>query len=204
MEGGIYVCTTNKRSMRFLSLFLACFIFFGCNRKTAVTPSTPIDVVEEAVVADTPSPSETRTIIEKEVEKAPELILSFRKTSCYGKCPSYEVRFFDNGLVVYHGKRNVKEIGYFKIEDGEIIFEKILAEAKAIRFFDLADAYPMKGTDIPDLPNTFTYIKDQEQEKRIKNNHDAPQTLIQLEQFIQDQLAKINWQIDPEKEVWKN
>ncbi|MCI5080581.1 MAG: DUF6438 domain-containing protein [Saprospiraceae bacterium] len=129
-------------------------------------------------------------------ESIPTLMVSFRKTACYGDCPAYEARFMSDGAVRYHGIRNVEKEGYFRAENQQQTLQKIIEKAEAIRFFDLAEKYPFENPMIVDLPNTFTYIKKGNQEHQIQNNHDAPATLLELEQLIEHQLSQMEWTTD--------
>ena len=39
-----------------------------------------------------------------------------RKTPCYGKCPYFEVNFYENGFVTYEGLKFVDKIGIYNTQ----------------------------------------------------------------------------------------
>ena len=39
--------------------------------------------------------------------------ISLQKKSCYGKCPIYEIEIFENGSLIFNGKKNVEKIGVY-------------------------------------------------------------------------------------------
>lgn len=177
-------------SSRVLSITILSFLLF-----TFCTPKSTEQLPKQDTLTETEAPLETGEMKEQESETI-SMLISFRKSSCYGNCPAYEARFYSDGTVLYHGMRNVENEGYFKSIGHKDMIQSILNNAEAIRFFDLADFYPIDAPAIPDLSSTFTYINYKGKEKKIQNNYDGPNTLFELQKQIADQLTTIKWQAD--------
>jgi hypothetical protein len=121
------------------------------------------------------------------------LIASLSRTTCYGNCPYYEIKLYSNGLAIYHGKKNVDNIGLFKATIDQQLISKILSKAKDIDYMSLGLKYPTKGLGIIDFPVCITTIKTDTEKKMIYNRNDSPQKLVEYEQFFDEILEEIEW-----------
>ncbi len=185
------------------TIILLC-LFFACGKKTK-TLQTPKGVTEktppqaETVVETTPAiitpeveASKEEPVVEPE-EILPWVLASIRKTSCFGKCPVFEFRVFSDGRLEYDGKRFVEMEGLYEATAPEGMLEAIKTEAKKSGYMNLEDDYPTNGARIPDLPSTYTSLKFEEAEKKIKNNHNAPKALIAFEKYLVSWIEKVAW-----------
>jgi hypothetical protein len=124
------------------------------------------------------------------------IFASLRRTPCFGKCPTYYLRIYEKGFVLYHGKQFTKKKGY--PEKGWYISyisqEKIQAikdSARKTGFFELNDKYDAGVTDVP---ATTTYLSFDGQEKEIYNRFNGPEKLNNFEDYIDEQLQNVTWQ----------
>ena len=69
----------------------------------------------------------------------------------------------------------------------------LIAEADSIQFFNLSASYPEHGQKIFDLPSTQIFLKKEESEKTVLNNHNAPKTLRAYEDYFDQFLANLSW-----------
>ncbi len=128
----------------------------------------------------------------------PVVIARLKRMPCYGKCPSFELKIYDDGMVKYHGMAHVDRLGYYAGHAGKEAIVNIQSKAEEIGFFSLAGQYPRAGApQIYDMPETTTFIQIDGQAHTIKNRHDSPPALYKLEQFIEAQLADVSWTIIP-------
>lgn len=126
------------------------------------------------------------TVSENTKEKLNQLAISLEKTACFGTCPVFKIKIYNNGDAIFEGKKFVKKTGLikFKVKQNEI--QKILAKAKNIKFTKMLNEYTEKITD---LPTTYIQIK----EKKIKDYYGAPKKLKDLEKLIEEiVLNKLN------------
>ena len=182
----------------------------ACQKKTK-------DVLENPA-ADNPSTNEITTIPEIEETKdtriqdsiavdsgvppkasipevAQRVMVSFKKTPCFGHCPVFEVRFYNDGYAIYKGDRFVDKLGVYQSNIDSFQINSILEKAQEIQFFDLADEYPESGRRIPDLPSTIIYLNDGKQDKKVIDNHNAPIALISFQNYLQTIVDKLDWKL---------
>lgn len=118
-------------------------------------------------------------------------IITLEKTPCFGTCPAYQFKAYPDGTVTYEGKDYVKLIGKYK---ATLTLEE-LASFKAIfskaNYFSFANVY---SAQITDLPTTYLYYDDGQQNKKIIDYYGAPASLKELEQALEDKINEINWQ----------
>jgi hypothetical protein len=138
------------------------------------------------------------------LDEAPQpkafVVASIKRTACYGKCPVYEAKVFSNGLVLFEGEKNTDREGLFEAYVLEEQVDRLIAQADSVDFFDLAATYPTDGLKLHDLPSTHIFIKKDESEKTIINNHNAPKQLRAYETYFDDFLSVLNWRAIEEVE----
>ena len=105
-------------------------------------------------------------------------IISLEKTACFGTCPIFTINIFNNGEVIYYGKKFVKKLGNLNFELNQKEINQILNKAKEINFNNLKSEYT---ENISDLPTTYVTIN----KKTIKNYFGAPKELKDLEKLIE-------------------
>ena len=123
------------------------------------------------------------TVSENTKEELNQIAISLEKTACFGTCPVFKIKIYNNGDAIFEGKKFVKKTGLikFKVKQNEI--QKILAKAKNIKFTKMLNEYTEKITD---LPTTYIQIK----EKKIKDYYGAPKKLKDLEKLIEEIVLK--------------
>ena len=122
----------------------------------------------------------------KELSKEKTKIISLEKTACFGTCPIFSINIFNNGEVIYYGKKFVKKLGNLNLELDQKEINQILNKAKEINFNNLKSEYT---ENISDLPTTFISIN----KKTIKDYYGAPKELKDLEKLIESiVLEKMN------------
>lgn len=186
--------------MKFSSvLFFVIILFFvACNtskkvqqEEVATEEEVPVVLPENAFSF---SGDTTEFVLLDEVEQERAFVVaSIERTGCYGKCPNYKAKIFSNGLVLYEGKSHVEKEGIFEAYIVQNQVDSLIAQADSISFFELSAAYPANGIEIYDLPNTNTFIKSEDYEKTITNNHNAPKTLRNYELYFEQILEQLDW-----------
>lgn len=127
--------------------------------------------------------TETTPIINPTTTEAPQPFVSMSKTPCYGKCPSYTLTIFNNGHLVYHGKRFVEKEGIY---DGTITADQltlIKEKIDAVHFFELSSKYDNQATDIP---SCIIEVNLNGKTKKITDRVGAPKELKELEKLIEE------------------
>jgi hypothetical protein len=108
-------------------------------------------------------------------------VFTIKATSCYGKCPEYEIEIHGDGKVFYTGKKNVEKLGSheFKISEKEI--DELLKEFENAKFWDMKDEYTAKVTDLPTIYISCSYNG---KVKKITDYYGAPAELKMLEEKL--------------------
>lgn len=116
---------------------------------------------------------------EKDIQENKNLIISFEKTPCFGKCPIYKIILFNDGSGIYHGIKFTDNLGkhHFYIKKSEL--KSIIDLSKKIKF-NLIEENKYFNSFIQDLPSTIITIKNHQ----IKYNENVPEELINLENYI--------------------
>ena len=121
------------------------------------------------------------------------LVASMVRTTCYGKCPYYEVNVYADGMVTYHGRQHVPYIGHYKANIGEKRVAQLLEKAAAIDYMSLENKYPLKGLGIIDFPVCITMVRLKQQEKTIYSRNDTPPRLVAYQDFFDELIENVEW-----------
>lgn len=178
------------------SLFLLAIAFLGqsCTKKIAARQQK-----EAVVVPPTTITEEIKEVIKDPEIVAPEeevvqVILHFQKSACYGKCPVFDVKVYSDGRVLYRGEANVEKMGFYETEIDTSQLDLLFSESERAAFFTLRSHYPTNNQKITDLPQTVTYLKRGELERRVINHFEAPLSLQHFEKFLEKFFEQLAWQ----------
>ncbi len=121
------------------------------------------------------------------------LLASLERTTCYGNCPYYEVKVYSNGLVTYNGRKNVDYIGLHEGALSQKQIQELLQKAKTVGYIHLDNKYPTKGLGIIDFPVCITSITEGGSKKMVYNRNDAPQRLVEYQDFFDELIEDVQW-----------
>jgi len=182
-------------------------LFAACSPKTSTTLNAPQPQWETKTPVETPievSEESTEEVSEEPVKKgqfeknviaaAPIVVVGLKREACYGKCPAFELKLYNDGTIKYHGKSNVKNLGYFIAYAGKETVVDIQTKAETMGYFGLNSQYPPSGKpQIYDMPQTTTFVKVDNKEHRITNRHDSPAALFKFENHIESVVENLDW-----------
>ena len=177
-----------------IALLLGGILFaFSC------TPKNSAKVVDsKPAVAPTPNQPDVDQTEEPAppVNSRPAFVsASLQKTACFGKCPEFIVEFNAAGTATYKGKRHVKKIGTYTAGLSKEQSGLILSKAQKSGFFNMSKTYPENEKHfIMDFPMTVTNVKFGRQNKTVTNNNDAPQDLLDFENFLIELSESLKWE----------
>jgi len=163
--------------------------------KTEVTELPEIPEIPEAPEEATPPEPVRQGAFEvNAIPAAPMVVVGLKREPCYGRCPSYEVKLYDDGTIKYNGKAHVKNIGYYIAYTSKQAIVNIQTKAEEIGYFGMKRQYPASGQpQMYDVPQVTTFIKISDREHRITNRHEGPSALFKLEDYIEQQLENLDW-----------
>ncbi len=178
-----------KKQIILFALLVGIFSLVACNKKNA----------EKTQSSDT---TEVNQEVDKEMEEEeitevppakPYIMASIKKTPCYGKCPTYEVKIYNDGRAEYHGKMFVERMGKHTGRIDEATLKSIKGKAMEVNFFDFYNEYPTSDIQVADLPTTVTYFRIGDMEKTVVNKMQAPDELKAYEKFLIDIIDRTEW-----------
>jgi hypothetical protein len=111
------------------------------------------------------------------------LTVSMQRTACFGTCPVYTVRIYEDGLVEYTGTRFVKLAGAQSWHIEPAAVRALVAEIDKAGFFEMRDEYTAPVTD---QPTTYVTVISGGRHKSIKDYFNAPPALEEIEQRIDE------------------
>lgn len=124
--------------------------------------------------------------------------LELSRGACFGKCPVYSIKIFDNGMVRYTGKGFVKFEGVYEKKFSAEEVQKLLNEAAAYRIDTCKAEYPY----VPDLPGVDYTITYKNRTQKIHNAHRGPAFLTELASDIDNHiLVDGSWKKIADKET---
>lgn len=113
-------------------------------------------------------------------------IVSMSKGLCYGSCPSFDFTVYDNGVLVFDGKKFTKRQGpHYKKVSKETI-EEIKSTCLTTNLWRFNEIYRSRLPDAQTV--TITYYDESGSIKRISGKESRPDPILDLESYL-DKLA---------------
>ena len=109
------------------------------------------------------------------------IVITIKRTPCFGTCPDYDVTMRGDGTVTYEGRSDVRIAGErtWKVDPAAV--RALAREMEQAGYFELQDEYTAHVTD---LPTTYTSLTIGSRTKKVKNYYKAPEKLRELENRI--------------------
>jgi len=98
-------------------------------------------------------------------------LLELTKTPCFGTCPSFTLKVYQNGLAVLDGKKYVKHIGLSHMMLSEKQLNLLTDRCNKAQLFSLKSDYNERVMDLP--TTSLTYHSDGDV-KKISGNMNFP------------------------------
>ncbi len=194
--------STNMTKFIIATIVLGALLFIGCNRKKTKALEETTKIEEPKIQqAEPEQPTEIietateETTVKVETPPVVALLISLKKTPCFGKCPVFEIQLFSDGKVNYKGDRFVEKIGLYEAQITAQEALDLVEEIKKMGFFEMEKEYPKDGRKITDLPSTITNVIDVLNRKNwtVTNNHHAPRAMNAIEKMILEKLEVLEF-----------
>jgi hypothetical protein len=118
-------------------------------------------------------------------------VFSMQRGYCFGTCPVFEFKIYENGYATYTGNANVENIGNFKAENVQVLRDSILNAAEDIGFIMLLDSYDNQF--ITDLPATTYSLKVDDRQKVVVCRFSCPERLVDFGNKVQNWIEADEW-----------
>ena len=126
----------------------------------------------------------------------PSLIISMKRTACYGTCPVYELSIYSNHTATLTAEEHLDIQGNYSAKISDETYQALVDAFNGSDFFDFEDEYT---SNMSDLPTTFIYYSDLRRSKKIRDYYGSPEELRQLEDRVETLITDLDWQPLPEK-----
>lgn len=125
---------------------------------------------------------------QKEIEE--DVVVYLERTACYGTCPVFNFKIFEDGRASYEGIENVDKVGFYEAEVSQEKLEEVVQLFLDADFFEYKDKYTSLITD---MPTTYIYLSHEGRQKKIIDYYDAPKRLKLLEKEVIDFMKNLCW-----------
>lgn len=171
-------------SMRILFIAGILLLAFSCkSQKETASESTN--------QSDASAPDTVVLVVEKPQEPKDSLVISFDKTPCFGRCPTYKVKVYASGFATYEGLNFSERMGLYSTRFTPEQIDKIYQAAKEIGYFNLKSEY--NDPLVTDLPSTISRIHYNGEDKRIMARMNVPEKLKIFHENLAVSLLEKDW-----------
>jgi len=121
--------------------------------------------------------------------QTPQPFLLFQKTPCYGFCPAYDAKIYEDGGINYIGYRNapVEDTLQLCLPKQDLL--QLKKAAKALNYTSLQSAYRSQRTD---QPSTYvTFYQNGREVKRIRHQEGGPEQLLQFQEMLDNLVMRL-------------
>ncbi len=120
-----------------------------------------------------------------------ELLVAMEKSPCFGRCPVYSMKVYQNGVASYDGKQfseleglHVKRISNAALSE----LKSTLADANLFRF---QDAYRSR---LPDLQSVKITYYTEDRYKSIIGKDGRPEPVLKIQELLEEIVENGGWQ----------
>lgn len=153
----------------------------GCRAKNEVTSATPPPAEGDAG---------TKSAQFGGPAAGDSLFFSLERTVCFGQCPSYSIRVYRSGHVLYDGRNFVEPEGPHRGRVSADTMALLLRKAETLGFFDLEDKYDGPVTD---LPSTIIRVVANGKDKKVIGRVGTPASFKSLAAAADELLLSLRW-----------
>ncbi|MGB0423791.1 MAG: DUF6438 domain-containing protein [Flavobacteriales bacterium] len=157
---------------------LGMTFLFACKSKEEVV------LTKTEAVAEVTEPVAIEPV--EELVSATDTVLFYRRTACFGMCPSFDFVVQRSGNTFYEGRNFVDLIGSYQGTTSQESIIQIIAKANEMRYDTLQTKYDNRL--VSDLPSVQTEING----KLVINRYQGP-NLNELYTELDSMIARIDW-----------
>lgn len=102
-------------------------------------------------------------------------VITLERTGCYGPCPVYKLKIYEDGAVKYEGYEYVKQKGKAEAQITKEALDKLIGAFEEIDYFKLNESYDSEGKHCPqiwtDHPTATTSLNWKDKKKTVRHYH---------------------------------
>lgn len=160
-----------------IATFLVVTVLFLSSCKSS--KKTLVPTVQEAV----------KPLTQTDIQALPK-VLEFSKSACRGTCPYFNLTVYQDGHLVFEGKRHTLQEGIATDKLTKEEFAQLQMHCEAA---DLWNRQPAYGMNVMDIPTTTVHFYEGGKDKEVKWRLRAPEQLPTLSNQIMELIYARNW-----------
>ena len=123
----------------------------------------------------------------KSAENGPDILASYSKGPCFGKCPVFEFLVFENGEAIYIGEKNVARIGTYTATLDSTQMSTLKNAFEKSGFSSFKGEYLSNISDLPIISIQYR--------QKVCDFHKrkAPEALWALASQLEEYIEKLEW-----------
>ena len=137
------------------------------------------------------------TLITSAQKLTSDPVITLERTACFGTCPVYSLKIYEDGRVVYEGKEFVKRTGMAEGRIKKKALHDLVAEFMKLNYFELKKKpdCPISATD---FPAAMTSLNWKGRGNAVEHNHGCQgsellKELSKLEDKIDEVVNTAQW-----------
>jgi hypothetical protein len=170
---------------RIVAIFVLSFCIIGCKGHREFKEARKKLKAERAER----KAQESKSAETNQLEEIP--VFSMQRGYCFGTCPVFDFKIYENGRATYTGTANVANVGNYAAENVLVLRDSILNAAENIGFIMLLDSYDNQF--ITDLPATTYSLKVDDRQKVVVCRFSCPEQLIDFGNQVQRWIEAVKW-----------
>jgi hypothetical protein len=115
-----------------------------------------------------------------------DIVFTLKKGACFGSCPEYTLRIYNNLYTEFIGKNNTNKIGTYAKMIGQSEYDDLVKKFEKADFFSFDETYE---SNISDLPSSTISYKKEELKKSVTGKMERPEAVHKL-QFALESIAE--------------
>ena len=119
-------------------------------------------------------------------------VLQLGKTACFGACPVFTLRLYENGLAELEGRQNIEPIGLSRKLLSKKAMKQMMETCEGADLFSLKNSYREPIMDVPNT--TLMYFKGKEV-KKISGNSNFPAGFKRVVKACMEMIDQGDWQL---------
>ncbi|MFT6716344.1 MAG: hypothetical protein ACJA0Q_000980 [Saprospiraceae bacterium] len=137
----------------------------------------------------------SNSITEETVTKTNEVkkveLLTFKRTSCFGRCPVYDLKIYSDKTCEVDGKLFFIVEGIHQGALTQSQYDDVLKRIKDINYFELKDVYD--DPFVQDIPASYVSVQLDGKAKSIKSRYNSPKELTIFLTYLHELTIGMVW-----------
>ncbi len=118
-------------------------------------------------------------------------VLNFRRTSCYGRCPVYDFKIYEDGSCEIIGKLFFLVVGAHKAQLTDAQYAEVMKRIEDIDYFQLKAVYD--DPYVQDVPASYISVRANGRVKEIKSRYQSPPKLVEFLTYLHKMANELEW-----------